>query len=229
MDTILLIVLFLLLIWCILLSSQAILYIFLLYPIRKYTKSKNNHINNNLLYNKIGGIFYKYFIHKTKNIPSHRIRNYIYKNILSVTMQPNTVIYFNTEIRASWNLIIGYGSIIGDSCILDARNGITIGNNVNISSEVRIWTEQHDYQDPMFNCNSTPDFKVIIKDYAWIGSNVIILPKVTIGKGAVIAAGSVVTKSVPDFTLVAGIPAQKIGTRNNNLQYQFTGEHTPLL
>ena len=91
----------------------------------------------------------------TKNFPSHTIRNYIYKNILSVTMPSNAVIYFNTEIRASWNLEIGNGSIIGDSCILDARNKIIIGNNVNISSEVRIWTEQHDYQDPMFNCNSS--------------------------------------------------------------------------
>lgn len=144
-------------------------------------------------------------------------------------MPSNAVIYFNTEIRASWNLEIGNGSIIGDSCILDARNKIIIGNNVNISSEVRIWTEQHDYQDPMFNCNSTPDFQVIIKDYAWIGSNVIILPKVTIGKGAVVAAGSVVTKSVPDYTLVAGIPAKKIGERNQNLQYQFNGAHTHLL
>lgn len=81
----------------------------------------------------------------------------------------------------------------------------------------------------MFNCNSTPDFQVIIKDYAWIGSNVIILPKVTIGKGAVVAAGSVVTKSVPDYTLVAGIPAKKIGERNQNLQYQFNGAHTHLL
>lgn len=154
MNTLSLIFIIILFIWCILISSQTILYIFLLYPIKKYTKSQDNHINSPSLYNKIGGIFYKYFIHKTKNIPSHRIRNYIYKNILSVTMQPNTVIYFNTEIRASWNLKIGNGSIIGDSCILDARNGISIGNNVNISSEVRIWTEQHDYQDPMFNLNS---------------------------------------------------------------------------
>ena len=229
MNTLSLIFIIILFIWCILISSQTILYIFLLYPIKKYTKSQDNHINSPSLYNKIGGIFYKYFIHKTKNIPSHRIRNYIYKNILSVTMQPNTVIYFNTEIRASWNLKIGNGSIIGDSCILDARNGISIGNNVNISSEVRIWTEQHDYQDPMFNCNSTPDFQVTIKDYAWIGSNVIILPKVPTGKGAEIAAGSVVTKSVPDYTLVAGIPAKKIGERNHNLQYQFNGNHTRFL
>lgn len=144
-------------------------------------------------------------------------------------MQPDTVIYFNTEIRASWKLKIGKGSIIGDSCILDARNGITIGDNVNLSSEVRIWTEQHDYQDPMFNCNSTPDFHVKINDYAWIGSNVIILPRVTIGKGAVVAAGAVVTKSVPDYALVAGIPAKQIGERNHNLQYQFDGGHARLL
>lgn len=229
MNTTTILLFIILFIWCLILSSSYILYIILLYPIKSYTKSKTKTSKSKLLSYKVGDIFYKYFIHKTKNIPSHRIRNYIYKNILSVTMHPNTVIYFNTEIRASWNLKIGNGSIIGDSCILDARNGITIGENVNISSEVRIWTEQHDYQDPMFNCNSNANFHVNIKDYAWIGSNVIILPKVTIGKGAVVAAGSVVTKSVPDYALVAGIPAKQIGERNNNLQYQFKGEHTHLL
>ena len=229
MNTIILILLIILLIWCLLLSSQTILYISLLYPIRKYTRSKHYNVNTNRLYNKIGGAFYKYFIHKTKNIPSHRIRNYIYKNILSVTMQPDTVVYFNTEIRASWNLKIGNGSIIGDSCILDARNGITIGNNVNVSSEVRIWTEQHDHRDPWFRCETQEKKPVIIDKHAWIGSHTIILHSVHIGEGAVVAAGAVVTKDVPPFTLVAGIPAKPVAKRNNDLRYINPGKGQPFL
>nr|WP_297646051.1 DapH/DapD/GlmU-related protein [uncultured Treponema sp.] len=56
-------------------------------------------------------------------------------------------------------------------------------------------------------------------DYAFIGVNVTVLHSVKIGKGAVVCAGAVVTKDVPDFAVVAGIPAKVIGTRNENLNY----------
>ena len=59
------------------------------------------------------------------------------------------VVYFGAELRGSWNLIIDKGTIIGDNAILDARRGgIVIGKNVNIGSEVHLWTDQHDYNDP---------------------------------------------------------------------------------
>lgn len=112
---------------------------------------------------------------------------------------------------------------IGDKSILDARNGIEIGVNVNFSSNVHIWTEQHYHRDPYFECNSDHSFEVIIENRAWIGPNVTILPKVVIGEGAVVAAGSVVTKNVDPFTIVAGLPAKKIGERNRDLKYVFDG------
>lgn len=139
-------------------------------------------------------------------------------------MMEKSVLHFGAEIRAPQKLVIGKGSIVGDRAILDARNGIIIGENVNFSSEVAIWTEQHDHRDPLFNCNSGDNYQVIIGNRVWLGPRVTVLHSVTIGEGAVVAAGAVVTKDVEPFTIVAGIPARQIGIRNPNLIYEFSGE-----
>nr|WP_255551563.1 acyltransferase [Sporosarcina sp. E16_8] len=92
-----------------------------------------------------------------------------------------------------------------------------IGNNVNISPYVKIYTADHAVNSSEFTYNEDT---VIIKDYAWISTNSLILPGVTIGEGAVVAAGSVVTKNVDDFAIVGGVPAKKIGERNKQLDYK---------
>lgn len=209
--------------WLLFISSPVILYIIYLYPVSEYCKFRGR--GKSFICHK-GGRGIKFFIHKTKMIPSHRIRNFIYKYILKVKMADKVVIYFNTEIRAPYNLEIGEGSIIGDSCLLDSRNGIRIGKNVNLSSEVHVWTEQHDYRDPNFKCYATSEMGVVIEDRAWIGSNTIILPRVKIGYGAVVCAGAVVTKDVQPYAVVAGIPAKVIATRPQNLIYSFNGGHS---
>lgn len=171
--------------------------------------------------------FQRYYLFQVGLIPSHLIRNFVYRKVFLVEMKSKSIIYFGAEIRAPYNLQIGRGSIIGDKSILDARNKIEIGDNVNLSSNVHIWTEQHDHRDPFFRCNSTSDFKVTIGNRAWIGPNVTVLHGVTVGEGAVVAAGSIVTKSIEPFTIVAGIPAKKIGDRNRNLKYVFDGDNCP--
>lgn len=140
----------------------------------------------------------------------------------------NVVIYHGTEIRDPYKLQIGEGTIIGDNAILDARNGIFFGKNVNLSSNVSIWSEQHDHRDPYFRCQ--PNKKsIIIGDRVWIGPNTIILPNTTIGEGAIVAAGAIVTKDVPAYAIVAGIPAKVIGQRNHDLKYLFNGQYIPFL
>lgn len=171
--------------------------------------------------------FNRYWDFECGRIPSHRIRKFMYRTIWLVKLGPKVVIYWGAEIRAGYNLTIGEGSIIGDNVLLDARNKIIIGKNVNFSSRVSIYTEHHDHRDPYFEGNSDASFRVQIDDRAWIGPNVIILHSVHIGEGAVVAAGSVVTKDIPRFAIVAGIPAKIIGERNHDLRYEFDGNHLP--
>ena len=158
-------------------------------------------------------------------IPSHHIRIFFYRYIYLIPMEDKVVIYAGAEIRNPTQLEIGKGTIIGDNAILDARAGIKIGENVNFSSNVSIWTFQHDYRDPYFACNKDHVGPVKIGNRAWIGPNVIILRNVTIGEGAVVAAGAVVSHDVPPFSLVGGIPAKVIGQRPTDLKYEFTGSH----
>lgn len=177
---------------------------------------------------KIRG-YHRWMMIETGGIPSHHIRNFIYRHLYLINLASDATIYYGAEIRAGINLQIGEGSIIGDKAILDARNGIIIGRNVNFSSGVHIWTEQHDHSDPDFLCLSDSSYRVDIADRAWIGPGVTILHSVSIGEGAVVAAGSVVTKDVEPFSIVAGIPAKKIGQRNKDLRYSLKGEHLSFL
>lgn len=176
-----------------------------------------------LLKRYVGG-YLRYADFQTGRIPSHHLRKFLYRRIWLVRMEPAVVFHAGAEIRASENLTIGRGSIIGDRALLDARNGLVIGENVNFSSDVHIYTEQHDHRDPYFRCNSDADFRVRIGDRAWIGPRTLILHGVTVGEGAVVAAGSVVTKDVPPFAIVAGVPARKIGDRTRDLRYVLRAE-----
>lgn len=161
-------------------------------------------------------------------IPSHSVRNFLYRYIWLVDMQKKAIIYWGAEIRSSEQLHIGIGSIIGDKAILDARRGgIYIGENVNLGSCVQLWTGQHDYNDPYFRSLPGKRGPIKIGNRAWLGPNVIVLHSVTIGEGAVVAAGAVVTKDVEPYTLVGGIPAKKIGERCRNLCYEFQGDYSP--
>lgn len=171
--------------------------------------------------------FIRYIDIQVGFIPSHHIRNWLYRYLFKVNMTGYSNIYYGAEIRMHCRLSIGKGSSIGDRAVLDARNGIVIGNWVNVASDVQIWTEQHDHSDPWFRCVSGPDFAVRIGDRAWIGPRVTILHSVTIGEGAVVAAGAVVTKDVEPYTIVAGIPAKKIGERSRDLRYNSLDKPQP--
>lgn len=154
------------------------------------------------------------------HIPSQVIRRLIYRHWLGATIGKNSVVYGGAEIRSPRNLVIGRNTSIGHHAILDARNGIRIGDNVNFSTGVWIWTEQHDPQDPDF---TTKQAGVEIGDYAWISCRTVLLPGVKIGKGAVVAAGAVVVRDVPDYAIVGGVPAKVIGERSQDLRYTLQG------
>lgn len=115
------------------------------------------------------------------------------------------------------SLSIGEQSSIGRSEIT-LHNKINIGKNVVINDGVILLTATHRLTDPKWALKSAP---ITVNDYAWIATNAIILPGVTIGKGAVVGAGAVVREDVPDYAIVFGNPAEIVNgrQRTNNLDY----------
>lgn len=164
----------------------------------------------------------RYCMYEIGSIPSHHVRKCFYR-IMGMQMGPDVVLHLKTKVRFPYNIRIGAGTIIGDDTELDGRSGLVIGKNVNISSGVSIWTLQHDHSDPNFDNYKNRRLDVIVEDRVWLGSDVIVLPGVTIGEGAVCCAGCVVTKDVEPYSIVAGIPAKKVGERTRNLTYEFKG------
>jgi maltose O-acetyltransferase len=113
---------------------------------------------------------------------------------------------------------IGSGSTVNRGCKLFASHShkdiyITIGNSVAIGPEVMFFSAGHDY-----TTLELPDTagNITVSDNVWIGGGSIIIARVggiSIGEGAIVAAGSVITKDVPPYTVVGGVPARKIKDR----------------
>lgn len=163
--------------------------------------------------------------HVMTHIPFFKVRHFWYKRILGMEIGHNTSLFmgiycyfYRPFYRTREKLRIGDNSIINRDCTLDTRGGIEIGCNVSISPEVMLITSEHLKDDPDFGIRDRP---IIIEDYSWIGSRATILPGVTVGRGAVVAAGAVVTRDVPPFIVVGGIPARPISKRNRELNYQL--------
>ncbi|WP_395738640.1 acyltransferase [Prosthecobacter sp.] len=108
------------------------------------------------------------------------------------------------------NLSVGECCCIGIAT-MQAHARIQIGDYVVINDGVRIITGSHDIHSPTYDHIFTP---ITIEDHAWIATDAMILKGVTIGRGAVVAAGAVVVKDVRPFAVVGGNPAKEIGTRN---------------
>jgi acetyltransferase-like isoleucine patch superfamily enzyme len=148
--------------------------------------------------------------------PSQHVRKFILRT-KGAMIHRRVLIYRDCEFRNPRGLRIGEGSSVGHRSILDSRRGLFIGRNVVIATEVMIWSLHHDYNDENFEGKGA---LVEIGDYVWIGSRSIILPGVKIGDGAVVAAGAVVTKDVDPYTVVGGVPANKIANRSKK-QYTY--------
>lgn len=145
------------------------------------------------------------------HLPFHTVRKTCYQ-IAGVTIGKGSVIHMWANFFDPSKVTIGIDTMVGDHIFLDGRDTIRIGDHVDIASSVMIYNSEHDINSEGFEARNG---EVIIGDYVFIGPRTIILPGVRIGKGAVVAAGAVVTKDVPDFTIVGGVPAVKIGDRKN--------------
>lgn len=116
--------------------------------------------------------------------------------------------------------IFGPGVSLGDNSGIGIRcelyGDVTIGNNVMMGPEVVVYTSGHRFDRldiPMMEQGQVDVKPVVIGNDVWIGRRVMIMPGVKIGDGAVIAAGAVVTKNVPDYAVVGGVPAKVLKSR----------------
>jgi len=117
----------------------------------------------------------------------------------------------------SGNLKVGRNTYIQAGCILNAFVGsITIGANCMIAAHCALTPYQHGFGEidrPMREQPLTSKGDIIIEDDVWLGLNVAVMDGVTIGQGAIVGAGAVVTKDIPPYTIAGGVPARVIRAR----------------
>lgn len=151
-------------------------------------------------------------------VPSHHYRRFFYR-MFGMKIGKGSTIHMRAGFYNAANIKIGEDSVIGEGAVLDGRDKLTIGNHVDIATEVMIYNAEHDVKDPDFRAIIAP---VVIEDYVFIGPRAIILPGVTVKKGAVVGAGAVVTKDVGEGVIVGGVPAKQIGVRDTkDLNYRL--------
>ncbi len=148
-------------------------------------------------------------------IPSRHLRRGFYK-MLGAKMGEGSFLSRRVEVLLPRGLVIEDHVTVGWFAELDARGGIKIGHDTNISSHVKLITGSHDIDDSSFTADFLP---ISIGHHVWIGTGAMILQGVKVGDGAVVAAGALVTHDVPPFTVVGGVPATCIKERSKDLQY----------
>lgn len=144
-------------------------------------------------------------------VPLHTVRHIVFK-LGGVKIGTGSTIHMGVRFFEPKGVQIGEDTIVGYRSFLDGRETLKIGNHTDIASEVMIYNSEHNLESEGFEAISA---KVEIGDYVFIGPRAIIMPGVKIGKGSVVAGGAVVTKDVPEFTIVGGVPAKIIGERKN--------------
>jgi acetyltransferase-like isoleucine patch superfamily enzyme len=152
------------------------------------------------------------------HFPSHALRRWFYRAVMRFEIGKRSFIFMGAEFDTRDQFKLGDHSTINQDCRLDNRGGLEIGNNVSISANVCILTADHDPQSARFAGRTR---SVHIADYVFVGTRAMILPGVTIARGAVVAAGAVVTKDVEERMIVAGCPARQIGVRDADLNYEI--------
>jgi putative colanic acid biosynthesis acetyltransferase WcaF len=154
----------------------------------------------------LGAAFYNMAV---TGIPFHAVRQ-AYLRACGMHIGNGVCLMRGSLVIRPEQISIGDHCIIGFNCFLGGEGTIQIGNNVNIASFATLLGGLHDIDDPTFRPILNP---IVIEDYAWLATRVIIAGGIRIGRGAVVAAGSVVTRDVPPFHVVAGVPAKKIKER----------------
>lgn len=152
------------------------------------------------------------------HVPSRRLRK-LYLRFWFKHLGHKVGVQMRCRFLNGRRITLGDRTVLNFGTLLDARTfPVTFGSDVSIGPEASVLTLGHDPQSETFATAGGP---VTVGDRAWIGYRAIVMPGVSIGEGAVVAAGAVVTKDVEPYTIVAGVPAKPIGTRNESIDYQL--------
>ncbi|MBL7033839.1 MAG: acyltransferase [Candidatus Delongbacteria bacterium] len=145
------------------------------------------------------------------------IRYSVYRQLCS-SWGDKVIVFPAAHIFKPENLKVGTAVSIHQLCYIDASGGIEIGDNVMISHGVTIMSSSHGHEQPDIPMKSQTIhvLRVTIGDDVWLGAKSTILYGVNIGRGAIVAAGAVVNRDVPPMTIVGGVPAHIIGTRESS-------------
>lgn len=136
-----------------------------------------------------------------------RVRLY---RLMGAQLAPGVSMHGGTHVTDPHNLSMGRDCFVNRNCYLDVTAPLSLGARVTIGHGVTVVTTDHEIGPSGDRCGQIQPRPVTIGDGAWIGANAIILPGVTVGPGAVVAAASVVRHDVPADWLVAGVPARPI-------------------
>jgi acetyltransferase-like isoleucine patch superfamily enzyme len=134
----------------------------------------------------------------------------------NVSILRNTIIECTGVIRnLGEGLSIGNNVGIAQNCFIQVRGKVVIGNDVIFGPGVSIFSENHKFDDPDLPVSVQGEIRKGVKvgDGVWLGARSVILDGVQIGQNSIIAAGSIVNKDVPPYTIAGGVPAKIIRTR----------------
>jgi acetyltransferase-like isoleucine patch superfamily enzyme len=151
--------------------------------------------------------------------PSVTIKSFKFnKNFLRIKLRRNVYINNYVLLQGSGIIEVGENTYIGSYSIIGSNDSVKIGKNVMIAQSVSIRDTDHNFSRmdmPMIQQGIVTS-PIVISDDVWIGYGAVITKGVTIGNGAIIAANAVVTKDVPPYSKMGGVPAKVIKTRTNN-------------
>jgi acetyltransferase-like isoleucine patch superfamily enzyme len=172
-------------------------------------------LKTNLIIGSAAAFAYNGFV---GNIPSRTLRNG-WLRIYLADFGSGTSVQSGCKFLNGRKIHLGKRNVINFGCLFDGRKfHIKTGDDVSIGPEAAILTLGHDPQSPDF---SDRGGDVIIGNRVWIAFRAVVLPGISIGDGAVVGAGAVVTKNVEPYAIVAGNPARKIGERSRDLRYEL--------
>lgn len=152
-------------------------------------------------------------------MPGHALRRIFYRTVLGWEIGPGATINTGLQLYGGrGRVFIGRNSTVQIGCLFAGVGmaDLRIGDNVAIAYRTTLILGSHDVQSPGFEAVVAP---ITIGDYVFIGANVTVLSGLTIGEGAIVAAGTVVSKDVPPYTIVGGNPMKMIGERTRALTY----------